>query len=248
MRITEVFIAEHPLWDEFRAKMVAYPTISTELDNAVFQGVNRSSIQLLHNYHAGQYMDCEINYFGTVAQRTMNRSALEALLISPEPVKIDFGDGFFYRAVWQKSPRVTNDNEVFESVAYRFRVTKHTEEIKHDMARGQAEIFCQSTVPLTDCRIYVPYGTVGLDTDLYIRLNDMEWSFLDLEITGSLILDGINKLFTMGGVNITNHQNFEWTDFPALKPGSNTLQIVIQGLVIVSVDPPISIRYLPTYL
>ena len=247
MRITEVFIAEHPLWEEFRAKMIAYPTVSTELDNAIFQGVNRSSIQLLHNYHAGQYMDCDIDFFGDVAERTKNRSAFEAVLISPEPVKIDFGDGFFYRAVLQKIPRVTNDNEVFVSVAYRFRVTKHTDEIKHDMGRGQIDIFCQSSVPLTDCRIYLPNATVGAATSLLVQLEGMSWEF-GMEITGSLILDGINKVFTMGGVNITNHNNFNWTDFPALKPGVNKLTVYDQGVPLESVNPPISVRYLPTYL
>ena len=248
MRATEVFIADHPLWEEFRAKMIAYPTVSTELDNAIFQGVNRSSIQLLHNYHAGQYMDCEIDYFGTVAQRAENRSNLESLLISPEPVKIDFGDGFFYQAVLLKISGVQNDTEVLSSVTYRFRVTKHTDEIKHNMGNGEIDIFCQSTVPLTDCRIYLPSTVVDGAVDLWVQLNDMTWSFAGMTISGSLILDGINKVFTMAGVNITNHDDFEWTDFPALKPGANRLTAMIEGIVISTVNPSISIRYLPTYL
>lgn len=247
MRMTEVFIGDRSLWEEFHAKMIAYPTVSTELDNAIFQGVNRSSIQLLHNYHAGQYMDCEIDYFGSVDERTRNRSNVEGLLISPEPVNIDIGDGFFYRAVLQKMSKVKNENEVFTTVDYRFRVTRHTDEIKHDMDRGQIGIFCQSTVPLTDCRIYLPYVTVHDASSLWVQLGDMSWEF-GMEITGNLILDGINKVFTMGGVNITNHNDFTWTDFPALKPGINSLSVYDQGVLLSSADPPISIRYLPTYL
>lgn len=246
MRITEVFIGDHLLWEEFRAKMIAYPTVSTDLDNAIFQGVNRSSIQLLHNYHAGQYMDCDMDFFGTVEERTKNRSALEALLIAPEPVKIDFGDGFFYRAVLQKISGVQNDTEVFSSVSYRFRVTKHTDEIKLDILNGETRLFCQSNVPLTDCRIYIPLSAIEGATGLSVQLGDMEWQF-DMEITGSLILDGIDKIFTMGGVNITNHNDFTWTDFPALTPGINVVTVSVDG-VSGSIPTPISIRYLPTYL
>lgn len=246
MRITEVFIAEHPLWEEFRAKMIAYPTVSTELDNAVFQGVNRSSIQLLHNYLAGQYMDCEIDYFGTITQRTENRSALEALLLSPEPVKIDFGDGFFYRAVWQKSPRVTNDNEVFESVAYRFRVTKHTDPVSVKIPVKQYHVYCQSTVPLTDCRLTIPFAAVQGYPNLVVAIAGEQWGF-DMEITGDLVLDGINKVFTMGGHNIANHSGFFWDSFPALKPGKNRVDLGADG---VPADPqvPITLYYTPTYL
>lgn len=246
MRITEVFIAEHPLWEEFRAKMIAYPIVSTELDNAIFQGVNRSSIQLLHNYHAGQYMDCEIDYFGTVDERTRNRSALEALLISPEPVKIDFGDGFFYRAVLQKISGVQNETEVLCSVSYRFRVTRHTDPISVQIPVEEFHVYCQSTVPLTDCRLTIPLAAVQGYSNLVVVIAGEQWGF-DMEITGALILDGINKVFTMGGVNITNDSDFYWNSFPALKPGKNLLTLGSDGA---PADPqvPITLYYTPTYL
>ena len=247
MRITEVFIAEHPLWEEFRAKMIAYPTVSTELDNAVFQGVNRSSMQLLHNFHAGQYMDCEIDYFGTVAERTRNRSALEALLIAPDPVKIDFGDGFFYLAVLQKISGVQNDTEVFSSVSYRFRVTRHTDPVTIEIDIADESVYCRSTVPLTDCRLVIPQAAVLDWPTVLISINADDRWFFSTPVTGDVVLDVINKIFTMGGDNITNDDVFSWTSFPALKPGKNSVRLGTQGVPVYPFSP-LSMYYMPTYL
>ena len=246
MRITDVFIGEHPLWEEFCAKMIAYPTISTEFDNAIFQGVNRSSIQLLHNYYAGKYMDCEIDYFGTVIERNRNRSALEALLIAPEPVKIDFGDGFFYMAVLEKNPSEKENTEVFSSVNYRFRVTRHTDPISVQIPVESFHVYCQSTVPLTDCRLTIPFAAVQGYSDLVVVIAGEQWGF-GMEITGNLVLDGINKVFTMGGNNITNDNDFYWNSFPALKPGKNLITLGSDGA---PADPqvPMTLYYTPTFL
>lgn len=243
----EVLIAGHALW-EFGAKMVAFPTFTTDVDSAVFQGLERSSVQLLHLRQAGQHMDCEIDYFGTLEERTRRRGALEAILFTAkEPVEIDIGDGYFYRAVPERMGRVACDNDVFTEVAYRFRVTKHTAELVTSILFPSVWVYCSSTVPLTDCRIYIPAALVLNRSNLFVELGDMSWTF-DMQLTGDIILDGINKIFTMGGQNITNAAGFVWTDFPALKPGENAAAAVIDGVPIGDLTNQIRIRYLPTYL
>lgn len=249
----EVLIAGRALW-EFDARMVAFPEITTDVDCAVFQGLERSSIQLLHLRQAGMHMGCEIDYFGSLQEREAHRSALEAILITAtEPVIIDYGDGYFYRAVLEKAPEVTAKNDVFTEAVYRFRVTKHTpqvllEIIASDFVEGQFSLYCQSNVPLTDCLVAIPAADISNAPSPSFRLNDQSWYFNDLEITGGIVLDGISKIFKMGGDNITNHEEFTWTTFPALKPGLNTLSLYSEGFPINSFSKPILLDYTPTYL
>ena len=59
-----VTVAGHEL-SEFCAKMQSYPKIgASAIDTGIFQGVNRSSMQLLHNRRGVRYMDCKIDFFG----------------------------------------------------------------------------------------------------------------------------------------------------------------------------------------
>ena len=243
----EVLIAGHALW-EFGARMVAFPTFTTDVDSVVFQGLERSSIQQLHLRQAGQHMDCEIDYFGTLEERTKRRGALEAILLTAKaPVEIDIGDGYFYRAVLERQGRVACNNDVFTEVEYRFRVTRHTAELVTSIQFPNVWVYCNSTVPLTDCRIYIPAALVSNSSNLLVELGDMSWTF-DMPLNGDIILDGINKIFTMGGQNITNANGFVWTDFPALKPGKNAAAASIDGLPIGDPANQVRLRYLPTYL
>ena len=247
----EVLIAGRALW-EFGAKMVAYPTFTTDVDSEVFQGLERSSIQLLHLRQAGQHMDCEIDYFGSLEERTKRRGELEAILLTAkEPVEIDIGDGYFYRAVLEKQGRVTCDNKVFQEVEYRFRVTKHTRPVLLEIMDGEFHIFCQSTVPLTDCGIFIPLTAVSGWQDLNVLLNPgtrYQQAFsLASAPTGDLVLNGIRKTFFMGSQNITNSANFTWTEFPGLIPGDNQILIGTEG-TLGYLRNFVQINYTPTYL
>lgn len=245
----EVLIAGRALW-EFGAKMVAFPEITTDVDSAVFQGLERSSIQLLHLRQAGMHMDCEIDYFGTLTERDRHRSELEAILITAmEPVVIDYGDGYFYRAVLEKNPSVNSKNDVFTEVGYRFRVTRHTDPVILEIMDGEFNFFCQSNVPLTDCLISIPPLTTWPDLNVLLNFGTPQRQefTLDMTPTGGIVLDGISKIFKMNGSNITNHDKFTWTTFPALKPGDNQILISTEG-VLGTLTQPVQIYYTPTYL
>ena len=248
---TEVLIAGHALW-EFGAKMVAFPTFTTDVDSAVFQGLERSSMQLLHLRQAGQHMDCEIDYFGTLEERTKRRGALEAILLTAkEPLEIDIGDGYFYRAVPEKIGRVTCDNNVFTEAEYRFRVTRHTRPVQLEIMDGEFHIFCQSTVPLTDCSIFIPQSAVSGWPNLLVDMNRLSGNgmafYLDTAPTGDVVLDGVRKTFRMGSQTITNSNGFSWSAFPALIPGDNQILLATDG-TLGTLTNYVQISYTPTYL
>lgn len=233
------------LLSEFDAKMQSYPKIeSCETDVEIFQGVNRSSMQLLKNRRGSREMTCRIDFFGRDSfARTLHQSEFEALFLSSAPVEIDIGDGYFYRAVLVNTGAPQTQSEYITTLEYTFRVTRHTAEVTASVIADDATIFCASNVPKTDCVVRLLFVQMGGATDIILSLNGLQWSF-GPEMTGDLVFDGVNKIFTMGGKNVTNQVG--WTDFPYLTPGENTLSLSVQGVGIDIRHAEIS--YTPTYL
>ncbi len=233
------------LLSEFDAKMQSYPEISScAVDTEIFQGVNRSSMQLLKNRRGAKEMKCVIDFFGRNGyERTMHQSEFEALFLSTVPVDIDIGDGYFYRAVLTKAGNPETEGEYITTVEYTFRVTRHTAMQTAFVIPNDAKIYCVSNAPKTDCVIRILYAEMGSATNVYITLNGLVWSYAP-ELTGDLVLDGVNKIFTVGGVNVTNQ--IIWTDFPFLVSGENVLTLAVQGVVVG--DKQAEISYTPTYL
>lgn len=239
MQQHDVFIAGHEI-SEFGAKMQSYPSFSSDVDADIFHGTERSSMQLLHLRRNAMHMTCVIDYFGNNVKRTARQSALESLLIAPEPVVIDIGDGFHYLAVLEKPGSGNTLGEICTSVEYMFRVTRHKDEVAITTPRGAYNyVFCKSNVPKTDVKIYI--SELDAPDGFVVRVNDLKFEY-DGPMTGNLFLDGINKIFKMGSTNITN--TLRWTDFPYLVPGKNEILFTTQG---VAVPTGCSVRYLPTF-
>lgn len=239
-----VMIGGHVL-PEYCAKMQSYPVISScAVDTGVFQGADRSSLQLLHNRRRTRYLTCKIDFYGRDNYlRTLHQSEFEALFLGTEPVRIDIFDGFWYRAVLVEIGGMTTDHELVTTVEYRFQVTRHRgEEISAQVIPNNAKVWCHSNVAKTDCVIRLP-ETSYVGNSLYIRLNGTEWSY-DKPLNGDLILDGINKIFTVGSVNATNQ--ITWTDFPYLVPGENNLVVAVEGIVVA--NHAATLTYTPTFL
>lgn len=239
-----VMIAGREL-SEFCAKMQSYPEISAcEVDTGIFQGVNRSSMQLLHNRRGVRYMDCKIDFFGDNYERTLHQSEFEALFLGTEPVVIDIGDGFWYRAILTEIGDTFTERELIATVEYRFQVTRHRgSQITTQVIPNDAQIFCQSNVARTDCIIRILYANLGGAKQTVIHLNGLAWSYAPT-LTGDIILDGVNKTFTVAGKNATS--NIIWEDFPFLVPGKNTLRVGVNGVVVSNKSA--EIIYTPTFL
>lgn len=240
-----VTVAGHEL-SEFCAKMQSYPKIgASAIDTGIFQGVNRSSMQLLHNRRGVRYMDCKIDFIGQDNyERTLHQSEFEALFLGSEPVSIDIGDGFWYSAVLTEIGDTYTERELITTVEYRFRVARHRgPQISAQVVPNDASIFCQSNVERTDCIIRVLYQNLGGAERTVIQLNGLEWSY-EPALTGDIILDGVNKTFTVAGKNVTS--KIAWEDFPYLIPGENTINVLVNGVVVGNKNA--EVIYTPTFM
>lgn len=230
---------------EFCAKMQSYPEISAcEVDTGIFQGVNRSSMQLLHNRRGVRYMDCKIDFFGRDNyERTLHQSEFEALFIGAEPVAIDICDGFWYRAILTEIGDTYTERELITTVEYRFQVTRHRgSQITTRVAADKSNILCLSNVEKTDCVVRIPQKAINGAESVSVELNDLTWTVP--YPTGDLVLDGIHKTFTMGGANVASR--ISWTDFPYLRAGENLLKLGVTGVGVSVKNAEIS--YTPTFL
>lgn len=236
---------------EFNAKLESYPIItSCEIDAEVFQGLNRSAMQLLYNRRGIRKMTCTIDFFGEDAfLRTFAQSSFETLFLSEEPIEISFGDGFFYKAVLLDVSEPETLGNFLTSVTYVFQVTRHTERLvfRND-SKGyglqKAVIRCVSTVPRTDCVLFIPEDNFRAGRSMTVKLGDEEWTTIPELIKSDLILDGERKIFLSAGENVTDL--IGWHDFPYLKPGNNTFCVYINGILAGNGD--ITVSYTPTYL
>ena len=240
-----VMVAGHEL-SEFYAKMQSYPEIgSCAVETGIFQGVNRSSMQLLHNRRGVRYMDCKIDFFGQDNyERTLHQSEFESLFLGAEPVVIDIGDGFWYRAILTEIGDIFTERELITTVEYRFQVTRHRgAQITTQVIPNDAQIYCQSNVARTDCAIRILYANLGGAEKTIVQLNGLTWSYAPV-LTGDIILDGVNKVFTVNGKNATS--DIVWEDFPFLVPGKNTISVGVNGVVVSNKSA--EIIYTPTFL
>ena len=107
-----------------------------------------------------------------------------------------------------------------------------------------AGVVCQSTFPRTDCVIRLPRALLNGASQVAVELGDQSW-FLTMPFTGNqdLVLDGVNKIFLLGGQNVT--AQMDWEDFPYLVPGHNSVAVFINT---VGVTRGVEIKYRPTFL
>lgn len=230
---------------EFDAKMQSYPEISScEVDASIFQGTNRSSLQLISNRRGQRTLKCKIDFFGDNFNRTLHQSEFEALFLGSDPVIIDICDGFWYRAVLSDIGDPSTDHELITTVEYSFVVTRHLgDEITIDIASANDIVFnCESNVAKTDCIISLcAQYSDAKSVDLVI--NGYTFTVTG-GFDGDLVLNGVDKIFLINGANAASR--VKWTDFPFLIPGENHVNIYVEGVVPSGLVA--TIRYTPTFL
>lgn len=230
---------------EFGAKMQSYPILSAcAVDVGVFQGAERSSLQMLHNRRGMRTLRCTVDFYGSNYERSLHQSEFDAQFLGVEPVILDFGDGFWYRAILTKIGDPETVAELITTVEYEFAVTRHRgAEITAEVVPNDAAILCHSNVAKTDCVVRVLFDQMGGATNTVVQLNGLSFTIADT-LTGDLVIDGINKVFTMDGKNVAG--KLIWTDFPFLVPGINSLSLFVQGVVVGKKAARIS--YTPTFM
>lgn len=230
----------------FGAKMQMWPDVGAcEIDTGIYQGAGRSQLHQIQNRRGGRTMKLRIDFLGVVEQRTENQSSLDALFASG-PVEIDWGDGYLYRAILSGAGTPQADHNVLCTVEYTFRATRHRT-ARCLMVTAPATVRCLSNVPLTDCRIRIPFDSALQSVSgLQVILGSSGW-YYGGEITGDIVLDGIDKSFTMGSKVIS--QDLQWSRFPVLVPGDNTVRILRDTEEATEpMEHDVEIVYSPTFL
>lgn len=138
---------------------------------------------------------------------TQNKSAFDRLCVGK--TDLAFGDGHQYFAVLTGFGEVTYYSPELLECAYSFDVIRHSLYMKK---KGNT-VFCESTLPYTDC---VLSACVGADGTNYQMGPVM---FSQVYAGQVLTVDGIDKRILVGGV--PDASGAEWIRFPTLEPGEN---------------------------
>lgn len=247
-----VTVAGRPL-GELGAAMQAGPTVSRIRDVETFQGRRRSTILPIKNLITGMRLTARIDFVGSNEDRAMAQSSFEALFRSQtETVEIDILDGFRYSSVLLSSADCGTVGELITTVEYVWAVTRHKDPVAV-VLRESNTIFCASNVDQTDCVITVDGGIFEMAADagfstVSISLNGLDW-YIPTSANpdcGDLVLDGVNKTYSVDGANVVSAVS--WTDFPFLVPGSNTLNVFIGGVPLPQSVICGKCEYTPTFL
>lgn len=161
-------------------------------------------------------------------------------------VVLNIGDGYRYQCILTEISDGKWERNLSCTKIYTFDAVKAYEmtRLEYDGTK-EASVEVASTVPRTDCRLTLTHP-VGEATSIIIKINDQEFGFSDSTgsvAKGPVVLDGWDKVITMGGDNLIKY--WSWTDFPFLAPGTNTIWVSIDGT---TVYPKGYIEYYPTFL
>lgn len=229
----------------FNAKMQSYPTFVRGRSVEIFQGRQRSTMLLLSNQLEALIMRCKIDFFGTNEERTANQSRFEAMFQAHSSVELIIGDGFRYQAILTSSSDGLTDYEFVTTVQYQFQVTRHLEPVSKRID-WKNNIICLSNVDRTDCKITISAGYAD-GYNMILSLNGYSWTIYGANNPDDkeIVIDGINKVFTIGGRNAAGL--IDWTDFPYLIPGQNTIKVYLSSIGYLD-GLPATIEYVPTFV
>jgi hypothetical protein len=230
---------------EFSAKLqTGYTMGACQVTTDLFQGKNRSSVLLLGQRFGLLEIVLPLEFWGSSRQDTVAKWSQFCQVVSGK-VELDLGDGFVYACCVTDlgSPSFITDGWLTVDVTLQGMRQKPAVTISGKTEIGAA-LYCESTFPRTDCTIRLPKALLGGANLVQVELGDNSW-YLKMNFTGGqdLVLDGIQKIFTLGGENVT--AQMQWEDFPYLVPGTNPVSIYINTI---AVTQGVEITYRPTFL
>lgn len=208
---------------------VSAPTI-TSYD---FQGVNRTSWRLLKQIIGRRTISISILFTGAdVRAARLQMSAFNAACIGV--CELYLPDGFFYDARLEScgEASVVGQGETSAMIRadYQFVGVQHDALKTVIVPAGGGVVYCQSTMPRTDC---ILRATVGATSASYSLGGAV---FESVAAGDVLVFDGINGLITRNGQ--PSAATVSWSEFPSLTPGNNAFS---------NVDA-LTVQYYPTYL
>lgn len=215
------------------AMLLDYTVGGTEITNDYFRGRNRSSWNQLSTVFGMRPVKLSIVFTGSDLNRvTLQKSQFDAACFGQ--IELFLPDGFFYTAntvsVGDSSIVGIGETQAIIKADYSFEGIRHSPMVTATLPAGGGTVYCQSTLPFTDCILSC---TVTAPAASYVLGGA---TFKNVQAGETLVFDGINKRILRGGAPGANNVN--WTVFPQLIPGANNLTCVDAVIV----------QYYPVYM
>jgi hypothetical protein len=203
------------------------------MDNAIFQGVNRTNWVMLKSYFGLRPITLTIVFTGpSLHMAKINRSRFNADVQKQCELYIP-GDGFYYTAYCKSfgAEELIGEGNTEAQIksTYSFEGIRHDEPQIVTVPVG-GSVWCYGTMPYTAARLTATVGTSAASYQLGSA------TFKNVTAGDVLVFDGINGAVTRNGVNYAG--NVEWVNFPALTPGENTI----------TAPDPVVVEYAAAYL
>ena len=197
---------------DFCAKLKDYRASSVEIENVSYSHMrNRSTLQY-HNTELGlKEISFTVDFSGKDEHSIVRcKSLFDAEIYGKSEVILP--DGFTYSAVCSGlGEEVYHGRQIIEA-SYTLIGIRHGPK---QTTTGNT-VFCESTLPKTDCFLTVTVGKTGTN----YKLGSV--TFAAVTAGEVLCVDGITKRILINGVPAA--QRAEWLEFPYLKPGLNTIE------------------------
>lgn len=228
---------------EFSAKLLTeYGLGVCGVETETFQGSGRSSVYLLGQKASPMEILLPLEFWGEDRADTVKKwSRFCGNLMGK--VELDLQDGFIYHCWAAELGQPLWITDEWMSVEVKLKGMRHRETVSLTVETAEdAVVECVSTFPKTDCvvSLTVPEGTTGVS----LSLGEQVWSYGGtVSAEAELVLNGVDKCFTLGGENIAGQ--LEWEDFPYLVPGENLTEVYFGGQ---KVTGRVTVTYRPTFL
>ena len=229
-----LFVNGKPVSEYGGAALLEYSIGETPLDNSIFQGVNRTSWNLLKSIFGMRTVTLTVIFTGeTLNDAKVQRSKFNLEIYGVSELFIA-DDGFYYSvALMSTGPEIIagiGEKTAQIKSEYQFKGIRHDRKATITIPAGGGDLLCRSTMPFTDAKLTVTVGTTASSYSLGGA------TFSSVTAGDVLVFDGINGKITKNGSNYA--ASVSWTDFPRLTPGKNTLTAL----------DAIRVEYYPVYL
>ena len=214
---------------EFGARLLSYTAGGTELSNTASLSRQADFPRLFRTEYGRRKLTVTIVFrpkfergevltiFDKLNRLTDQKNKLDALLCGSVS-ELRLPDGYYYRSVLESAGDEIVDGESLE-VTYQFTAVRHAE-----LANPSGmQVYCQSTVKRTDCRIYIVVGSDWPSGDTFkfscSGARSSVW-IPNVNPRDGIEIDGINKFLYRSGHNVFGESDI--LTFPYLLPGNNT--------------------------
>lgn len=222
-----------PLAEFGGSSLLDYSIGETPVSPELFQGMNRTSWNLLENmFHMREISITVIFEAHDLTEAKRNRSALNGVLFNRADIFIP-DDGFHYDVICTSTGTEELVGIGFNSAMIKSRYTfkgVRRDELKTVEVLPGASMFCASTMPFTDCRLTATVGTTAATYQLGGAV------FSNVTAGDVLVFDGIDGKITKNGDSYA--ASVSWFHFPQLTPGENEI----------TCPDAVTVEYYPTYI